>query len=180
MEDMHHFAPYQNACPWNVGVCKHVCRLSPLLLPDGSGWILRLRIQNYLRAGTLALRKGVVLGGVEAQALTGWVVEGMGWVNSQVVMLLWWIEAAAELEHLGRKWCITCDHFCAAVKHSVNLSTVGLNHAKSTTNLLCRKPLVTCCHLGDPLQIPQTSPGQMGEWGRVKHVGAVPLAVPLH
>lgn len=40
-------------------------------------------------------------------------------------MLFWRLEAAAELERFGRKWCIACKDFCAVVKRSVKLSTAG-------------------------------------------------------
>ncbi len=117
-------------------------RLGPFLfLSLRSRRHLRRCVQHYLGPGSLALQKWVASG-------RAWATAGLGlgsWLSScgrgfgavfagcWVGAILGRLEAATELERLGRKCRIAWDDFCAAVKRSAKPSTAGPNRPVGET-----------------------------------------------
>ncbi len=76
----------------------------------------------------------------------GWAAGRGAFAGCWVGTVLGWIEAAAELEHLGRKFSIAWNDFCAAVKRSATPSTAGQNRPVGQTGE-SRKGILWWCYL---------------------------------
>ncbi len=101
------------------------------------------RLHPELNGGPRKHNRGYLRGGPAAVGVSpffflsaGWTAGGVDFAGCSVGAILVWLEAAAELERLGRKCRIASDDFCAAVKHSAKPSTAGPNRPVGETGEL--------------------------------------------